>query len=161
MTVPDDRPLRIRIEATDLPGLTWPPGPDSPGRENVHVGVQRKDSPGELTGLHPADAASVSWTLDCTAVSTPEGVEVSGPYVQHRMGGRFVYLSWGTVDGTGLFSMFRRAKLMMADVGPDVLGAAMRSGRLTARLRLSDGAGRPRCARVRPPDVVWSAGQGT
>ncbi len=155
--MPDRSPLQIRIEATHLPGRTWPPGPDSPGRDDVHVGVQRKDSPGELLGPCPADAPAVSWTLDCTALSAPEGVEVSGPYVQNRMGGRFVYLSWGTVDGTGLFSMFRRAKLMMADVDPDVLGDAVRSGRLTARLRLSDGAGRPRCARVRPPDVEWSA----
>ncbi|WP_326697380.1 DUF5990 family protein [Streptomyces sp. NBC_01754] len=152
--------MQIHIEATDLPGRTCAPGPDSPGHEHVHVGVQRKDSPGELFGLHPGDAPSAAWTLECAAVTTPDGVEVSGPYIQNRLGGRFIYLSWGTVDETGLFSMFRRAKLMLADVAPDVLGAAVGTGRLTARLALSDGAGRPRCARVRPPDITWSATDG-
>ncbi|WP_406411887.1 DUF5990 family protein [Streptomyces halstedii] len=157
MTVPDHGALRIRIEATELPGLRCSPGPGSPAYDSVHVGVQRKDRPGELYGLLPGDAPSAVWTLDCAVVVTEDGVEVSGPYVQDRLGGRFVYLSWGTVDATGLFSMFRRAKLMLADVGPEVLAAAARTGRLTARLRLSDEAGHPRCGRVRPPDIVWSA----
>ena len=104
-----------------------------------------------MTRLH------ASWTLDCTAVPTAEGVEVSGPYVQNRLGGRFVYLSWGTVDDSGTFTMFRRAKLMMSDIAPEVLEAASRTGHLTARLRLTDDKGQPRCARVRPPDIIWSA----
>ena len=36
--------LRIRIEATDLPGRSCGPGPDAPdGYKNVHVGVQRRN----------------------------------------------------------------------------------------------------------------------
>ncbi|MEU0132447.1 DUF5990 family protein [Streptomyces sp. NPDC006296] len=156
--------MQIHIEASDLPGRSCGPGTDFAGLDNIHVGVQRTDRPGELLGLSPGDAADASWTLDCTAVSTPEGVEVSGPYVQNRFGGRFVYLSWGTVDDSGVFTMFRRAKLMMSDIDPEVLRAAVRTGHLTARLRLTDGRGQPRCARVRPPDVTWSAtedGDGT
>lgn len=133
----------------------------SAGYENIHVGVQRKDRPGELLGLLPGDAPSASWTLDCTATASAsasaDGVEISGPYVQDRLGGRFVYLSWGTVDENGLFSMFRRAKLMFADIGADTLEAAARSGHLTARLPLSDAKGQPLCARVRPPVIEWSA----
>ncbi|MFJ8856897.1 DUF5990 family protein [Streptomyces sp. NPDC102451] len=149
--------MQIHIEASELPGRTCGPGTDFAGFENIHVGVQRKDRPGELLNLHPGDAAHASWTLDCTAAPTPEGVEVSGPYVQNRLGGRFVYLSWGTVDASGAFTMFRRAKLMMRDVDPEVLEAASRTGHLTARLRLTDDKGQPRCARVRPPDITWSA----
>ncbi|MDF6021259.1 DUF5990 family protein [Streptomyces sp. JH34] len=149
--------MQIHIEASDLPGRTGGAGTDFAGFDNIHVGVQRKDRPDELLGLRPGDAPGASWTLDCTTVSTAEGIEVSGPYVQNRLGGRFVYLSWGTVDASGTFTMFRRAKLMMADVDPEVLGAAARTGHLTARLRLSVGRGRPRCARVRPPDITWSA----
>ncbi|MDF9872538.1 hypothetical protein BCL80_101496 [Streptomyces avidinii] len=149
--------MQIHIEASDLPGRTCGPDTDFAGFDNVHVGVQRKDRPGELLGLHPGDAARASWTLDCTAVSTTEGVEVSGPYIQNRLGGRFVHLSWGTVDDSGVFTMFRRAKLMMSDIDPEVLRAAARTGHLTARLRLSDDLGRPKCARVRPPDISWSA----
>ncbi|MGW4229028.1 DUF5990 family protein [Streptomyces sp. NPDC004980] len=153
--------MQIHIEASELPGRTCRPGTDFAGFDNIHVGVQRKDRPGELLGLHPGDAPSAAWTLDCTAVPTAEGgIEVSGPYIQNRLGGRFVYLSWGTVDDSGTFTMFRRAKLMIADVTQDVLEAAVLSGHLTARLRLTDDGGLPRCARVRPPDIVWAATDG-
>ncbi|MEU8704855.1 DUF5990 family protein [Streptomyces sp. NPDC048565] len=149
--------MQIHIEASELPGRTCGPDTDFADYRNIHVGVQRKDRPGELLGLHPGDAERASWTLDCTALSTEEGIEVSGPYIQNRFGGRFVHLSWGTVDDSGTFTMFRRAKLMMSDIAPQVLEAATRTGHLTATLRLTDDRGRPRCARVRPPDVGWSA----
>ncbi|MFF1834120.1 DUF5990 family protein [Streptomyces sp. NPDC058231] len=149
--------MQIHIEGSDLPGRSCGPGSGFPGAENIHVGVQGKDRPGELLGLHPGDAPSATWTLDCTATSDGDGVAVTGPYVQNRLGGRFVYLSWGSVDDGGVFSMIRRAKLMFDDIDPAVLEAAVRSGHLTARLRLSDAEGRPLCARVRPPAVIWSA----
>lgn len=79
--------MQIHIEASELPGRTCGPDTDFAGFDNIHVGVQRKDRPGELLGMHPGDAAHASWTLDCTAVSTTEGVEVSGPYIQNRLGG--------------------------------------------------------------------------
>ncbi|MER6117900.1 DUF5990 family protein [Streptomyces sp. NPDC001743] len=149
--------IQIHIEGSRLPGRSGGPGGGFAGRENIHVGVQRKDRAGELLGLHPGDAPAAHWTLECTATDGPDGIEVSGPYVQNRLGGRFVYLSWGTVDGDGLFSMFRRAKLMFADIDADVLEAAARSGHLTATLPLSDAEGQPLCARVRPPVITWSA----
>ncbi|MFC8696783.1 DUF5990 family protein [Streptomyces parvus] len=149
--------MQIHIEASALPGRACGPDSDFPGYENIHVGVQRKDRPGELLGLHPGDAPSASWVLDCEATVTEDGVEVSGPYVQNRLGGRFVYLSWGTVDEAGVFTMFRRAKLMFSDIDPHVLTAAARSGQLTGRLGLTDAKGQPLCARVRPPQIVWSA----
>ncbi len=155
--VADHGGMQIHIEASALPGRACVPDGDLPGYENIHVGVQRKDRPGELLGLHPGDAPSASWVLDCTATVTEDGVEVSGPYVQNRLGGRFVYLSWGTVDDAGVFTMFRRAKLMFSDIEPDVLAAAARSGQLTGRLGLTDPRGRPLCARVRPPQITWSA----
>jgi hypothetical protein len=39
-----------------------------------------------------------------------------------------------------------------------VIGAAVASGTLVARLGLTDVKGNPVCARVRPPAVEWSAG---
>jgi hypothetical protein len=40
----------------------------------------------------------------------------------------------------------------------EVLADAERSGRLLARLRLTDDRGGPLCAAVRPPVVRWSPG---
>ncbi|MEU9127935.1 DUF5990 family protein [Kitasatospora sp. NPDC048540] len=150
--------MQIRIEATALPGRHCPAGPGFPGASDIHVGVQRKDRPAELLGLLPADAPSAVWTLDCTAVPGPDGIALRGPYLQNRLGGRFVYLSWLAADGAGGLAMFRRAKLMLDAVTPATLAAAVEGGRLTARLGLTDSAGLPLCAAVRPPLISWSAG---
>ena len=82
-----------------------------------------------------------------------------GRSVQGGPGKRFVYLSWGVVAGVGTFAMFRRAKLMLDGVPPDVLHRAVASGILVGRLGLTDEKGHAaRCAAsVRPPLIEWSA----
>ncbi|MFJ4846738.1 DUF5990 family protein [Streptomyces sp. NPDC088733] len=150
--------MRIRIEGHDLPGRTQRCGPEGSVYEDVHVAVQRRNRPGELLDLQPADAAAVTWTLDCVAVPAAGGTDVKGPHVQGGPGGRFVYLTWGALDGAGGFTMFRRAKLMLDAVDPDMLAAAAGSGLLVGSLGLTDGGGHPLCAAVRPPRIVWSAG---
>ncbi|HZQ79279.1 MAG TPA: DUF5990 family protein [Acidimicrobiia bacterium] len=153
--------MEIRIEASDMPGRSCGPSPDRPGGyHNVHVAVQRRNKPGELLGLVPGDAPSATWTLDCTATPSDGGVDIKGPYVQGPPGGRFIYLSWGTLDDAGAFTMFRRAKLWLEGVPPDVIRDAVEAGVLVARLGLKDGKGNPRCASVRPPGIEWSAAPG-
>jgi hypothetical protein len=56
------------------------------------------------------------------------------------------------------WAMFRRAKLMLADVPDHVLAAAAECGLLVGRLSLSDPSGAPLCASVRPPAIAWSPG---
>ncbi|GAA2805970.1 DUF5990 family protein [Kitasatospora sp. CM 4170] len=153
--------MQIRIEAFALPGRTCTAGPGFPGYTDIHVAVQQRQRSDVLLDPQPGDAASAAWTLDCTASATASGVDLKGPHIQGRPGQRFVYLSWGTVDDTGVFTMFRRAKLMLDAVDPAVLAAAAHSGRLVARLGLTDAKGQPLCAAVRPPVVAWSAGATT
>lgn len=150
--------MRIRIDAFDLPGLTHPAPADAkvPAYDNVHVAVQRRDRPAELLDPQPGDASSATWTLECTTSASPSGTEVMGPYVQNRLGRRFIYLSWGTVDESGTFTMFRRAKLMLDVIPADVLAAAARDGLLVGRLGLTDARGGPLCARVEPPRITWT-----
>ncbi|MEU9890117.1 DUF5990 family protein [Sphaerisporangium sp. NPDC051011] len=152
-----DGGVLIRIEGRDLPGRDCPQAPNFPGYRNIHVGVQRRDRPGELLGLHPGDAPDVVWELEVTATRTESGWDFRGPYVQGRPGGRFVYLSWGTVDDAGAFSTFRRAKLCFDGIPEAVLNARTNGARLVARLRLTDSHGQPLCAAVRPPLIEWSA----
>lgn len=151
--------MHLRIDAVDLPGRAFPAPVDKPVQayDNVHVAVQRRDRPAELLDPQPGDAVSATWTLECAAEVTPDGIVVTGPYVQHRMGLRFVYLSWGTVDAAGVFTMFRRAKLMLDSVPDDVLAAAVPDGLLVGRLGLTDANGGPLCARVDPPHITWTA----
>jgi hypothetical protein len=150
--------MLLRIEGVDLPGRRCAAGADFAGYDNVHVGVQRKDKPRELLDMQPGDAAGASWTLECQAVQGESGLVLNGRYIQNRLGGRFVYLSWGNIDRAGEFQMFRRAKLMLDAVDPEIMAAAAKSGELVGTLRLSDAKGHPICASVRPPLITWSAG---
>jgi hypothetical protein len=151
--------VEIRIEGHDLPGASCGPGPDYPdGHPNIHVAVQRRNKPTELMGLVRGDAETATWTLECTATETDAGVDLKGPNIQGGPSGRFVYLSWGVVAADGAFTMFRRAKLMLDGVPPDVIRRAVACGVLVGRLGLTDETGHPRCAAIRPPLMEWSAG---
>ncbi len=104
------------------------------------------------------DADAGSWTVDVRAVDTPDGLDLRGPAVHGPRGERFLYLTWGQVTPTtGGFEMFRRAKLMVADIDADMLRAAAEPGAagLTARVQLRDASGHPRCARVPDSAVTW------
>ena len=143
---------------TSLPGRRCGPSPQRPsGHDNVHVAVQRRGKPAELLGLVPGDAPEARWTLDAIVTRTAAGaIDLRGPYIQGPPGGRFVYLSWGTVDQPGGFEMFRRAKLWLEAVPPAVLQAAADRGVLVGRLSLTDDKGHPSCASFRPPLIEWS-----
>ena len=119
---------------------------------NVQVGVQRK---AEVVERVPVTAERADWELEVASREVDGLLDVGGPWVHGRPGARFLYLSWGSVDGES-FAMFRRAKLMFGDIPTETLRRAHDgAGVLVGSLGLTDGDGLPRCARVRPPDIVW------
>jgi hypothetical protein len=145
--------VQINIVGTELPGRDCAAAGNFPGHSNIHVGVQFKSPRTELLGVVAADVDSATWTLECSV----DGSDVRGPQIQGRPGDRFIYLSWGDVDDAGRFAMFRRAKLMLAEVPADVMASATASGTLVGTLGLSDTKGQPLCARVVPPRIHWSS----
>jgi len=122
--------MRLLIRGHRLPGLTCG------SYTNIHVGLQVRREP---VGLVPADAVAAEWV---TEIHSDDG-DFRGPAVQGKKGERFLYLTWGTVAGDS-FSMFRRAKLMLADLPAD-------ADEVTVDVDLTDERGMPRCARLRPP----------
>lgn len=145
--------MQIRIEGRDLPARRGGAAADALRLGNVHVGVQRK---AEVVERVPASAESAAWQFEVSSREVDGLLDVGGPWVHGRPGARFMYLSWGSVDGAA-FAMFRRAKLMFGDIPTDLLRAAHEgSGVLVGELGLTDSCGEPRCARVRPPDIVWT-----
>jgi hypothetical protein len=142
--------LAVRIEGRDMPGRSCAPPGAHRRYDDVHVGVQRGR---DVVDVVPGDASSASWELPVTVKVTPEGaLDFAGPYVHGKRGDRFLYLVW--VDGDS--EMFRRAKLHFADCDDDVMDKAVQRGTLACRVNMTDRCGAPRCARVRPPDAVWS-----
>jgi hypothetical protein len=142
----------VRIEGSDLPGRRAGAEADRLRLGNVHVGVQRKS---DVVERVPVTAADARWEFEVATREIDGLLDVGGPWVHGRPGARFLYLSWGAVDGD-TFAMFGRAKLMFGDIPTALLRAAHDSGgTLLASLSLSDEEGRPRLARVRPPDITW------
>jgi Family of unknown function (DUF5990) len=144
--------VRVVITGTNLPGRAFC-RPDGSTMENVHVGVQVRRDPEQLVR---ADEPAPVWSLEVDVVRKDEDLDFRGPAVHGKRGDRFIYLTWGNVAPDGAFEMFRRAKLMLDRVEPELIESAMESGCLAATVDLTGGDGGPRCARVDPPALEWS-----
>jgi hypothetical protein len=147
----------VRIIGTDLPGRRPGPEADRLRLGNVHVGVQvGAQRKAEVVSRVPATAAEARWEFEVTSREIDGLLDVGGPWVHGRPGARFLYLSWGAVEGES-FAMFRRAKLMFGDIPTPLLRRAHEGeGALVASLGLTDEQGGPVCARVRPPAITWT-----
>jgi hypothetical protein len=137
-------PMLLQIDGHHLPGRVWRSRDEH--YDNVHVGIQVGKEPLDLVR---GDAPTSSWTIPIEVVDRDGGPDFRGAAVQGEPGARFVYLTWGDVSEDGSFAMFRRAKLMLADLGP--LAAA---DHVIAQVDLTDDCGGPRCARLKPPALT-------
>jgi Family of unknown function (DUF5990) len=133
--------MRLTVRGRELPGTRFA------DCRNVHVGLQVGRDPAELV---PGDATDATWVTDVAVIDEPDGGDYRGEAVQGRRGERFLYLTWGTVEGQK-FTMFRRAKLMLID-----LPAELRSKQaVVVELPLTQEDGSPRCARVPAHLLDW------
>ena len=165
---PEPRPLVVVIEGYDLPGRSCRPGPEGTGYHNVHVALPSnvKDRPGlavpdrrwQAAEAVPGDACSARWEVEVKIRRGEDGIDFGGPFVSGDRADRNLGLAWGEVPGDGTFRLFRGVKIRLVNVNPRIVEDALRPGhQLVARVRLTDARGNPICARVRPPDIAWSA----
>src|SRR5262249_10182484 len=101
-------------------------------------------------------APETRWEVEVDVVSKDGVLDFRGPAVQGKRGDRFVYLTWGNVGPDNAFEMFRRAKLMLDRIEPELVESAMRGGCLEAVGDLTGRGGGPGCARVDPPAITWT-----
>ena len=134
--------MLLQIRGYHLPGRVWQSGEEY--YDNIHVGIQFGKEARELVR---GDADSSSWTLPIDVVTREAGLDFRGPAVHGRPGARFVYLTWGDVGDDGSFAMFRRAKLMLADL-------AATTDEVIVHVDLTDECGGPRCSRLAPPALT-------
>jgi hypothetical protein len=144
--------MRVAITGLNPPGRLFR-RPDGSSMENVHVGVQIRRDPAQLVR---ADQPETLWEVDVAVIRDDRGLDFRGAAVQGKRGDRFIYLTWGDVSPDNDFKMFRRAKLMLNRVEPELIESATETGSLAARVDLTGDDGGPRCARVDPPAVAWS-----
>jgi hypothetical protein len=144
--------VRITIHGRNLPGRRF--RSDGVLLDNVHVGLQERSDP---VGLVRGDAARATWPAEVRIEVTDAGtLDFRGPAVHGKRGERFLYLTWGQVESDGSFAMFRRAKLMLDRIDPELVRKVAREGQeLSAVVDLTDDFGCPRCARVDPPAISW------
>ena len=107
--------MLLQIQGHHLPGRVWQTRDEH--HDNIHVGIQVGKEPRDLVR---GDAETTSWAIPIEVVAREGALDFRGAAVQGRPGARFVYLTWGDVDEVGSFTMFRRAKLMLADLEPFV-----------------------------------------
>lgn len=140
--------LNVRIIGERLPGRVFCEHAD------VHIGVQRGT---DVVQQQPADATSVKFTFGIVLREQDDGtLDFRSPFVHGKPGDRFFYLSWGDLADDGTFTMFRRAKLMLAALPQGMVTA--KTGSIEGYLSLTDGKGGPLCAAIRPPAINWSSG---
>jgi hypothetical protein len=144
--------VRVVITGINLPGRAFC-RPDGSAMNNVHVGIQLRRDPAQLT---QADKSEALWEIDVEVVRNDGALDFRGSAVQGKRGDRFIYLTWGNISPDSEFEMFRRAKLMLNRVEPELVDSATTTGRLAARVNLTGHDGGPRCARVDPPAIEWS-----
>ncbi|GAA5123184.1 DUF5990 family protein [Haloechinothrix salitolerans] len=144
--------MLLEIRGQHFPGRSW--HIDGEPCDNVHVGVQLGREPSDLV---PGDSPGTVWTVEIDVVQGDEGIDFRGPAVQGRRHDRFVYLTWGNLNTDGSFTMFRRAKLMLADLNP-LVHPTHSEQRIIATVDLTDERGGPRCARLRQPALILAAG---
>ena len=137
--------MRVTIRGRQLPGRTFRNGAEL--RENVHVALQVRKVP---EGLVAGDAHEAEWHTEVRIVDKSELRDFRGPAVQGKRGERFLYLTWGEVDGD-TFTMFRRAKLMLEHIP----GVERSPASAVAVLDLAGARGDPICGQVKPPFVQW------
>ena len=118
--------MLLQIQGHHLPGRVWQTRDEH--HDNIHVGIQVGREPRELVrGDAEYDVVGDPDRSCCSRGCA--GFPRRGGAGQ--AGARFVYLTWGDVDEVGSFTMFRRAKLMLADLEPFVTETRRYTGHRT------------------------------
>jgi hypothetical protein len=147
--------LKIRIIGHNLQGLQFDKRQGALiNRQPVYLGIHRK---ARVIDLVPADARKAEFKISIDVVkSSNESLDFRGPFVRGRRGDRFLFLSWGEVDGHGVFSMFRRATLHLSAIKQkDALRALCSNSELEASVNLTDEKGGPICGKIDAEKTIW------
>ena len=139
--------LTVVIEASGMPGRSWPPGVAGEyGNLHIALCIKNEERPALVVPGKPwlaldpvpGDSPSARWEAAVTVRRDANGLDFSGPYVRGDRTDRNLFLAWGDVRDDGTLLLIRGSKLKLAGVDPRLVEDAMRPGRrLVARIQLT------------------------
>jgi hypothetical protein len=143
-----ERELTLVLHCRNLPGT------QCAGKTGVRIGVQKGQVVIEDV---PADTEEALFTLPLHVRSSSQTgqSDYRGPFVQGRVGERFVYLCWGERVGP-TWEGFRRAKLPLRHLGAGLVQKALSTGiPIHVFLDMTDERGGPLTACIKEEVIVW------
>jgi hypothetical protein len=146
--------LTIKVICKDLPGAEFHDEEKGLHYRDVHVGIQYGENVIETVR---GDAKKAEFEPVFRVAPIDGGTtNFLGPFAKGVKTERFFYLSWGELHASGLFRMFRRAKIHLSHLKWAQVERAVKANKpITVELSLTDKCGWPLCASVKPPYVDW------
>lgn len=140
--------LTIEVICRQLPGIRFA------DYEPVYLGIQKGN---EVIEAVPGDRKQVTFRSTFRIAKQPDGSpNFLGAFAKGTPQERFFYLSWGVMDKTGHFEMFRRAKIHLNHLTWDQVSAAVKHNRpLKVTIGMTGKKGDPICASIRKDRADW------
>ncbi|WOO43070.1 DUF5990 family protein [Rubellicoccus peritrichatus] len=146
--------LKIIIHGHNLPGIRFEDLHDHDVKEPVYVGIRKNKKTIEP---HPADLKEVQFEAEVKVGKSKDGSpNFLGPYVEGKVGERFLCLSWFIGADTLNAQRFRGTKIMLDHLTWDTIAFAMKNDEpIIVEIDLTASDGGPLCARARETHVKW------
>jgi hypothetical protein len=136
---PQFRSLTVVIEASGMPGRSWPPG-ETAEHGNLHIAlcIENKERPALVVpgkpwlalDSVPGDSPSARWEAAVTVRRDADGLDFSGPYVRGDRTDRNLFLAWGEAKWGYVMDVWhidrlRRARDLLSVKGYDMAATVL------------------------------------
>jgi hypothetical protein len=143
----------VEIRGMNPPGRRCNPAPEHGPYEDVNVGLGRYTDP---VGLVPGDTEDATWRIEVRVVKKDGGLDYRGPQVDGKRGERHIYINWLNREPDGELRLFRRGKVMLDGLDPDLVDRAESTGAaLACTIDLTNDRGHPTTGLFRAHQLDW------
>ena len=143
----------VEIRGTNPPGRRCNPAPEHGPYKDVNVCLGRF---ADSVGLVPGDTEDAVWRIEVRVAKRDRGLDYRGPQVDGKRGGRHIYINWLNREPGGELRLFRRGKIMLDGLDPNLVDRAESTGgALTCTVNLTNDRGHPTTGVFRPHELNW------
>lgn len=143
----------VEIRGTNPPGRRCNPSTEHGPYDDVNVGLGRYTDP---VGLVPGDTEDAVWRIVVRVARRQGELDYRGPQVDGKRGNRHIYINWLNREIGGELRLFRRGKIMLDGLDPDLIDRAESTdAALTCSVSLTNDKGHPTTRAFRPHELDW------